>query len=64
MISNSNSPLVLRQGIFVLDPRKLCIEIEIDSWQLSDFDSDSGDFDFDDRWPHPGGPLGYAAVPL
>jgi hypothetical protein len=44
------------QGIFVLDLRKLCIEIEIeieivieiDFWQLSNFDSD---FDFD--WCRP-----------
>jgi hypothetical protein len=55
----------LKQGIFVLAPRKLCIDIEIeivieiDFWQLSDFDSD-----FDDCWPHPGGPFEYAAVPL
>ncbi|WP_235185514.1 hypothetical protein [Desulfonatronum thiodismutans] len=51
------------QGIFDLEPRKLCIGIEIeivieiDFWQLSDFDSDSGDFDFDGFSPFPGGAM-------
>jgi hypothetical protein len=51
---------VIAQGIFVLDPRKLCIEIEIeivieiDFWQLSDFDID---FDFNGCRPSLGASL-------
>jgi len=49
---------VIAQGIFVLDPRKLCIEIEIvieiDFWQLPDFDID---FDFNGCRPSLGASL-------
>jgi hypothetical protein len=51
------------QGIFVLDPLKLCIEIEIvikiDFWQISDFDSD---FDLDWCRPSLRNPLEHPAI--
>jgi hypothetical protein len=54
---------VLPQGIIVLEPQKLCIEIviEIDFWQLSDFDSDF-DFDFDGCRPSMGSPHEHPAI--
>jgi hypothetical protein len=61
-LSLSMHPSGTSQDIFVLEPRKLCIDIEIeivieiDFWQLSDFDSDSGDFDFNGRRPSLGSP--------
>jgi hypothetical protein len=51
------------QGIFVLDPRKLFIDIEIeivieiDFWQLSDFD-----IDFDGCRPSLGSPYEHLAI--
>jgi hypothetical protein len=53
------------QGIFVLDPRKLIIDIEIEIvieinfWQLSDFDID---FDFDGCRPSLGSPYEHLAI--
>jgi hypothetical protein len=51
------------QGNFVLEPRKICIDIEIeiviDFWQLSDIDID---FDFDGCRPSLGVPFEHAAI--